>query len=81
MQNNNIARVACVQTSPISCTLHAVELLALSCISQKRLDKILFKPHHTISMMYILVSATFIEIDSLQHLDMTGFAHQKNYAN
>ena len=37
-------------------------------ISIKPLDRILLKPHHTLSLMYILMTETFIEIDSLQHL-------------
>ena len=37
-------------------------------ISIKPLDRILLKPHHTLSLMYTLMTETFIEIDSLQHL-------------
>ena len=35
-------------------------LLAFFFVSLKRLDRILFKPHHTISMMFILVSEAFV---------------------
>ena len=42
-------------------------LLALFCVSLKRLDRGLFKPHRIIFMMYIIMSEIFIKIDSLKH--------------
>ena len=47
---------------------HLSLLLALFCISLKRLYRVFFKPHHIIFTMYIKMTETFSEIDSLQHL-------------
>ena len=44
-------------------------ILALFCICLEQLDRILFKPHHIIFMMYIMPE-TFTTIDSLQHLEI-----------
>ena len=42
-----------------------------SVLSLKRLDRIsLFKPYHTMFMMNTLMSENFVEIDSLQHLEI-----------
>ena len=44
-------------------------LLALFCISLKRLEQIFFKSLHIIFIMYM--SETFIKIDSPQHLEIS----------
>ena len=48
-------------------------LLALFCISLKRFERIFLRSLHIISIMYIIRSETFIEIDSLQHLKISIF--------
>ena len=47
------------------------QLLALSLISPKRLERIFLKSLHIIFIMYIKMSETFIKIDPLQHLGIS----------
>ena len=53
-------------------------LLALFCISLKRLERIFLKSLHIIFIMYIIVSETFINIDSLQHLEISRQTYPTN---
>ena len=46
-------------------------LLALFCISLKRLHRIFYKPHHIIFTRYIIMFETFIKIDSLPLLEIS----------
>ena len=46
-------------------------LLALFCISRKRLELTFLKCLHIIFIMYIIMSETFIKTDSLQHLEIS----------
>ena len=56
-------------------------LLALSCISTKRLKRFFWKSLHKIFMMYINMSETFIKIDSLQHLKISRQTYPTNQKN
>ena len=46
-------------------------LLALFCISMKRLERTLSKSLYIIFIIYIIMSETFIKIDSLQRLEIS----------
>ena len=68
-----------VFSPPIYRQLHSkFGLLALFCISMKRLELIFLKSPHKIFMMYIIRSETFIEIDSLQHLKISRPTYPTN---
>ena len=53
-------------------------LLALFCISPKRLERFFFKFRHIIFIMYIIMSETFVKIDSLQHLEISRQIYNTN---
>ena len=75
---------AILKTNPFSHHLSIVQLhskfglLALFCISLKRVERSFLKSLHIIFIMYIIMSETFIKIDSLQHLEISRQTYPTN---
>ena len=73
---------AILKTNPFSHHLSIVQLhskfglLALFCISLKRVERSFLKSLHIIFIMYIIMSETFIKIDSLQHNFKTKLSYE-----
>ena len=58
-------------TTCLSATSFKIWTLAVFCISLKRLERIFLKSRHIIFIMYKIMSETFINIDSLQHIEIS----------
>ena len=53
-------------------------MVRIFCISLKRLERIFLKSLHITVIMYIIMSETFIKIDSLQHLEISRETYPTN---
>ena len=65
-------------TTCLSATSFKIWTFSFFCISLKRLERIFLKSRQIIFIMYITMSETFINIDLLQHLEISRQTYPTN---